>query len=127
MARMSSTPEGSAGAATLAAANDNDGFAEAYSTETENNLLNRYCARPRPGCRLPPTTRGPLRDLLPLRASGSVAQQHAVLYGRTAKETADSVQVFARIVSEPALQGVCIHARVLPQRPWPAMVCVLAL
>jgi hypothetical protein len=42
-------------------------------------------------------------DLLPLRASGSVAQQDAVLYRQPAKEIADSVQVFARIVSEPAL------------------------
>ena len=48
MARMSPAPEGSAGAAPLAAANDYDGFAEAYSTETETNLLNGYYARPAP-------------------------------------------------------------------------------
>jgi|GEM_PF-482447 len=46
MARMPSTPEGSAGAAPLAAANDYDSFAEAYLTETETNLLNGYYARP---------------------------------------------------------------------------------
>jgi SAM-dependent methyltransferase len=46
MARMSPAPEGSAGAPPLAAANDYDGFAEAYSTETETNLLNGHYARP---------------------------------------------------------------------------------
>ena len=52
-------------------------------------------------------------DLPPLCASDSVAQQDAVLYGQSAKEIADSVQVYARIVSEPALQGVFINAHIL--------------
>ena len=43
---MPSIPEGSAGAEDRAVANDYDSFAEAYSAETEANLINGYYARP---------------------------------------------------------------------------------
>jgi ubiquinone/menaquinone biosynthesis C-methylase UbiE len=39
-------PETSAGPADPAVANDYDSFAEAYSAETEANLVNAYYARP---------------------------------------------------------------------------------
>ena len=43
---MPPVPESSAAAANHAAANDYDSFAEAYSAETEANLVNGYYARP---------------------------------------------------------------------------------
>ncbi|MGZ6339527.1 MAG: SAM-dependent methyltransferase, partial [Candidatus Limnocylindrales bacterium] len=43
---MPPVPEGSAGATNRAAVNDYDSFAEAYSAETEANLVNGYYARP---------------------------------------------------------------------------------
>ena len=43
---MPPVPETSAGPADPAVANDYDGFAEAYSAETEANLVNAYYARP---------------------------------------------------------------------------------
>ena len=43
---MHPVPETSAGHAGQAVANDYDSFAEAYSAETESNLLNGYYARP---------------------------------------------------------------------------------
>jgi SAM-dependent methyltransferase len=46
MGRMSSVPESSAGSADGALANDYDTFAEAYTAETETNLINGYYARP---------------------------------------------------------------------------------
>jgi SAM-dependent methyltransferase len=46
MDRMPAVPERSAGAADRTAANDYDSFAEAYSAETEANLINGYYARP---------------------------------------------------------------------------------
>jgi hypothetical protein len=48
MGRMPAVPESSAGPADRAAVtNDYDSFAEAYSAETEANLINGYYARPR--------------------------------------------------------------------------------
>jgi SAM-dependent methyltransferase len=46
MDRMAAVPESSAGATDPAVANDYDSFAEAYSAETEANLINGYYARP---------------------------------------------------------------------------------
>jgi SAM-dependent methyltransferase len=46
MNRMPSVPENAAPLADPAAANDYDSFAEAYSAETEANLINGYYARP---------------------------------------------------------------------------------
>jgi SAM-dependent methyltransferase len=46
MDRMPPVPETSPGQADPAVANDYDSFAEAYSTETEANLINGYYARP---------------------------------------------------------------------------------
>jgi SAM-dependent methyltransferase len=46
MNRMPPVPENSAPLADPAVANDYDSFAEAYSAETEANLLNAYYARP---------------------------------------------------------------------------------
>jgi hypothetical protein len=46
MDRMPPAPENSAAPADRAVANDYDSFAEAYSAETEANLLNGYYARP---------------------------------------------------------------------------------
>ncbi|KAA2252462.1 class I SAM-dependent methyltransferase [Solihabitans fulvus] len=43
---MPTHPESSAGAAGVVAENDYDSFAEAYTAETETNLLNAYYARP---------------------------------------------------------------------------------
>ena len=43
---MPALPESSAGPADRAAANDYDGFAEAYAAETEANLVNAYYERP---------------------------------------------------------------------------------
>jgi SAM-dependent methyltransferase len=46
MGRVPPIPEGSAGPQDRALANDYDSFAEAYSAETEANLINGYYARP---------------------------------------------------------------------------------
>jgi SAM-dependent methyltransferase len=46
MGRVPSVPEGSAEPQNRAVANDYDSFAEAYSAETEANLINGYYARP---------------------------------------------------------------------------------
>jgi SAM-dependent methyltransferase len=46
MNRMPPVPENSAPPAAPAAANDYDSFAQAYSAETEANLINAYYARP---------------------------------------------------------------------------------
>ena len=46
MGRVPSIPEDSAGPEDRAVVNDYDGFAEAYSAETEANLINGYYARP---------------------------------------------------------------------------------
>jgi len=46
MGRVPSIPEGSAGPEDQAVANDYDSFAEAYSAETEANLINGYYTRP---------------------------------------------------------------------------------
>ena len=46
MGRVPSSPEGSAGPEDQAVANDYDSFAEAYSAETEANLINGYYTRP---------------------------------------------------------------------------------
>jgi SAM-dependent methyltransferase len=46
MSRMSARPESSAGSADGAVANDYDTFAEAYTADTEANLINGYYARP---------------------------------------------------------------------------------
>jgi predicted TPR repeat methyltransferase len=46
MNRMPPVPETSAGPAYPGVANDYDSFAEAYSAETEANLINGYYARP---------------------------------------------------------------------------------
>jgi ubiquinone/menaquinone biosynthesis C-methylase UbiE len=46
MTRVPSIPESSPGPEERAVANDYDSFAEAYSAETEANLINGYYARP---------------------------------------------------------------------------------
>jgi ubiquinone/menaquinone biosynthesis C-methylase UbiE len=46
MGRMRPVPDRSAGPANQTVANDYDSFAEAYSAETEANLINGYYARP---------------------------------------------------------------------------------
>ncbi|MGW4560831.1 class I SAM-dependent methyltransferase [Streptomyces sp. NPDC004561] len=46
MERVSDVPESPAQSADPARVNDYDSFAEAYSAETENNLVNAYYARP---------------------------------------------------------------------------------
>lgn len=57
MERPTDVPESLVQPAAPVQANGYDSFAEAYSAETENNLLNVYCARPRD--RGPRRRRGP--------------------------------------------------------------------
>src|SRR5690606_8434043 len=46
MVRMPAIPESSVGPTDVPVENDYDSFAEGYTAETENNLINGYYARP---------------------------------------------------------------------------------